>query len=71
MSHMASEISAKATGQWGKLESIFEERVAKALAQLGVPSAQEVQALSERVDALAKEVESLKAGSGGSKAARK
>src|ERR1700741_3566414 len=31
MSTMAAEISNKATGQWDKLENIFEERVAKAL----------------------------------------
>src|SRR6059058_3741511 len=36
MATMATDISAKASGQWGKLEDIFEERVAKALNKLGV-----------------------------------
>ena len=51
---MASDIGAKAQGQWDKLENIFEDRVAKALAKLGVPSARDLEALSARVDALAK-----------------
>ena len=51
---MASDIGTKAQGQWDKLENIFEDRVAKALAKLGVPSARDLEALSARVDALAK-----------------
>ena len=51
---MASDIGSKAQGQWDKLETIFEDRVAKALAKLGVPSARDLEALSARVDALAK-----------------
>ena len=51
---MASDIGSKAQGQWDKLENIFEDRVAKALAKLGVPSARDLEALSARVAALAK-----------------
>ena len=51
---MANDIGSKAQGQWDKLENIFEDRVAKALAKLGVPSARDLEALSARVDALAK-----------------
>ena len=51
---MATDIGSKAQGQWDKLENIFEDRVAKALAKLGVPSARDLEALSARVDALAK-----------------
>ena len=36
MSNMATDITSKASGQWDKLENIFEERVAKALNKLGV-----------------------------------
>lgn len=61
MSTMATDISAKASGQWDKLENIFEERVAKALAKLGVPNAREVSALIERIDALNREVQKLAA----------
>ena len=52
MSGMATEISSKAAGQWDKLENIFEDRVAKALNKLGVPSARDIDALIERIDAL-------------------
>lgn len=51
---MASDIGTKAQGQWDKLENIFEDRVAKALTKLGVPSARDLEALSARIDALAK-----------------
>ncbi len=59
MSSMASDISNKATGQWDKLESIFEERVAKALNKLGVPSSKDVEALIERIEDLNKSVQKL------------
>ena len=52
MSNMATDIQSKAGNQWDKLENIFEERVAKALNKLGVPSAKEVNALTARVDQL-------------------
>ena len=48
----AHTLNERATGQWGKLENIFEDRVAKALQGLGVPSADELKALHERVAAL-------------------
>ena len=52
MANMATDISSKASGQWDKLEGIFEERVSKALNKLGVPSARDIEALIERIDAL-------------------
>jgi poly(hydroxyalkanoate) granule-associated protein len=52
MTNMASDIGSKAAGQWDKLENIFEDRVAKALNKLGVPSARDIEALIERIDAL-------------------
>ena len=55
MSGMASDIQSKAGNRWDKLENIFEERVAKALGKLGVPSARDVSALAERVDQLDKQ----------------
>jgi poly(hydroxyalkanoate) granule-associated protein len=52
MSSMASEITSKASGGWDRLETIFEDRVAKALKNLGVPSAADLDALSARIDEL-------------------
>ncbi len=65
MSSMATDISSKASGQWDKLENIFEERVAKAMAKLGVPSAKDVEALSSRIDELSKAVQKLSAKNSG------
>jgi poly(hydroxyalkanoate) granule-associated protein len=56
MTSMADEVSAKAGQHWDKLESIFEERTAKALKKLGVPTAKDVQTLVARVDALSAQV---------------
>ena len=59
MSAMAEGVTSKAGQQWDKLESIFEQRVSKALGKLGVPSSQEVSTLVARIDALAAEVAKL------------
>ncbi|WP_367847528.1 phasin family protein [Rhodoferax sp. WC2427] len=59
MTSMAQGITERATGQWDKLENIFEDRVAKALQRLGVPSAQDVAVLTARVDELSKLVQTL------------
>jgi poly(hydroxyalkanoate) granule-associated protein len=59
VSSMANDIGSKAAGQWDKLESIFEDRVAKALNKLGVPSANDVDALIARIDELNKSVQKL------------
>jgi poly(hydroxyalkanoate) granule-associated protein len=52
MANMASGISSRAVGQWDKLETIFEERVGKALNNLGVPTVTDLAVLVERVAAL-------------------
>ena len=58
MTSMADDVSTKAGKQWDKLESIFEERTAKAMKKLGVPSSRDVQALMDRIDALSAQVAS-------------
>lgn len=59
MTSMATDISSKASGQWDKLESIFEDRVAKVLNKMGVPSAKDINALIARIDALNASVQKL------------
>ncbi|MES2958071.1 MAG: phasin family protein [Pseudomonadota bacterium] len=56
MTAMADGMSGKAGAQWDKLESIFEERVAKALNRMGVPSRKDVDALIKRIDELSAKV---------------
>ena len=62
MSAMADSVTAKAGQNWDKLESIFEQRTAKAMNKLGVPTAKDVDALIKRVDELAAAVSRLNKG---------
>jgi poly(hydroxyalkanoate) granule-associated protein len=72
MASMATDLSNKASGQWDKLENIFEERVARALKKLGVPTSQEIEQLTARIDELNRTVAALNAGEApGRKPARK
>jgi poly(hydroxyalkanoate) granule-associated protein len=59
MTQVAGDVGAKAGQHWDKLETIFEERVAKALSKLGVPSSKDVNALIARIDALSASVAKL------------
>ncbi len=63
MTAMAGTVTAKAGQNWDKLESIFEQRTAKAMNKLGVPTAKDVDALAKRVDELAAAVAKLGKGS--------
>ena len=71
MANMAGDIQSKAGQQWDKLENIFEDRVAKALNKLGVPSAKDVDALIARIDELNKSVQKMSAKAPAAKAAAK
>jgi poly(hydroxyalkanoate) granule-associated protein len=70
MATMATDISSRASGQWDKLENIFEERVSKALNKLGVPSAKDIDVLIARIDELNRSVAKLSAKTRAPKAAR-
>jgi poly(hydroxyalkanoate) granule-associated protein len=59
MTGMANDITSKATGQWDKLETIFEERVSRTLNKLGVPTAQDIELLIARIDELNRNVQML------------
>ncbi len=70
MSAMAGEVGSKANAQWDKLESIFEERTARALGRLGVPAAKDLATLVDRVAALEAELAALKGGAAPAKSAK-
>ena len=55
----ASDAQAKATATWDKLEHVFEQRVARALHRLGVPTKAEIEKLTARVEALTDSVQKL------------
>jgi poly(hydroxyalkanoate) granule-associated protein len=61
MASMATDVASKASGQWNKMEGIFEERVSRALNKLGVPSAKDIDALIARIDELNRSVQRLSA----------
>lgn len=45
-------IVGRPAGPWDRLENIFDERVARSLGRLEIPTAQELHALVRRIDAL-------------------
>lgn len=57
-------------GTWDKLEQVFEARVARALAKLGVHTQSDVERLAERVDALSAAVNELIKANGGAPLAK-
>jgi len=59
LSHMASGFGPQATGRVDKLEHLFEDRVAKALHRLGMPSLLDIQMLTERVALLEAQLKAL------------
>jgi poly(hydroxyalkanoate) granule-associated protein len=60
----AKEMQTMAGGTWDKLEQVFEDRVSRALARLGVYTSSDVEKLSERVNELAEAVNALLAAQG-------
>jgi poly(hydroxyalkanoate) granule-associated protein len=54
-----TEMAAKATGTWDKLEQVFENRVARSLNSLGVPTKHDVEVLTRRVEELKAAVDKL------------
>ena len=57
-----AEAAAKASGTWDKLEQVFEDRVARALSSLGVPTKKDIETLSRRVAELTDVVQNLNGG---------
>jgi poly(hydroxyalkanoate) granule-associated protein len=56
MTRIADDAATNAGRQWGRIESIFEERTARAMKKLGVPSAKDVDELKARIEELAKQI---------------
>lgn len=52
-------VAGKAAGTWDRLEQVFEDRVARALGSLGVPSKKDIDKLSKRVVELTAVVQGL------------
>ncbi len=69
MASMATELSSMASGQWDKLESLFEERVSRAMKKLGVPTSRDIDDLAARIDELDRTVAALRTGQAATRAA--
>ena len=63
-----ADAKSQATGTWGKLEKVFEDRVGQALHRLNVPTKRDVDTLSKRVAELTAATKKL---SGSKESARK
>ena len=65
------QATARATATWDKLEQVFEDRVARALNRLGVPTNRDIKALAKRVETLTASVQKLTGARKARSAARK
>lgn len=59
---LAGGLQKQANGTWDKLETVFEERVERALTRLGVPTNKEIGDLTRRVEQLTASVQKLSGG---------
>lgn len=57
--NQADAVRKQAVDNWDKLEKIFEERVARSLTKLGIPSQDDLSKLSARVAELSKRVDAV------------
>jgi poly(hydroxyalkanoate) granule-associated protein len=59
VSRMAEDVGKQASGSWDKLEQVFEERVARALSSIGVPTHSDIDDLKRRIEQLSHAVAQL------------
>lgn len=69
MSRLASGVSRQASDSWDKLERLFEDRVARAIRSLGVPSHDDVAAVAQQLAEVQSRLDAVEAH--GAKPARK
>lgn len=57
----ADEAAAQATDTWQRLEQLFQDRLSRSLHRLGVPTRDDVLALSRRIEELQEKLKALNA----------
>ena len=62
VSGKVTEASSKAAEAWSRLETVFEDRVGRAVGRLGVPTKVDIAKLTQRVEELTKQVQKMNAG---------
>ena len=70
MEDKVGQARERAADTWDKLEKVFEDRVQRALGKLGVPSREDLNALSARVERLTAELRKANAGPASAKPAK-
>jgi poly(hydroxyalkanoate) granule-associated protein len=68
---VAGGVGKQAAGSWDKLEQVFEERVARALGTIGVPTRKDIEALGRQVEQLREMVADMAGQQAAQKAAQK
>lgn len=56
---IADNVGKQAYGSWDKIEQVFEDRVARTLATLGVPTSRDIRTLTQRIEELSHSVAAL------------
>lgn len=56
---VAELVARQASGSWDKMEQVFEDRVTRALAGMGVPTQEQFQLLAARIEELSRQVAAL------------
>ena len=64
-------VTATASGTWDRLEQMFEERLTRVVATLGVPTKRDIDTLAKRVAELTAVVQKLADSQGGARSATK
>ncbi|MDO8650609.1 MAG: phasin family protein [Undibacterium sp.] len=59
VTQIAGNVGKQASGSWDKIEQVFEDRVSRTLATLGVPTSRDIRALTERIEDLSNAVAAL------------
>ena len=57
-----TEATSKAAGAWDRLETVFEDRVGRAVGRLGVPTKADISKLTQRVEELTRQVQKMNTG---------
>ena len=70
LNRMADTLGRQASGPMEKLESVFEDRMARSLKSMGVPTRDDIEALSAQIRALQQTVETALAQKPAAKAAQ-
>ena len=68
---VAGQATAKTNAAWDRIEQVFEDRVARSLKSLGVPTDSAVTSLTKQIEELSAEVRSLRAARSASAAGNK